>query len=390
MAQNATLSAEDIQRLMEDHSADAQMEVVGKLTSQYGAGGKESMTQGQTVIAEDIFKLLLSKAEVQVRSLIATNLRHSDKLPPTLAKQMAADVKEVSLPIIESCTVLTDEDLLEIIRTADDTEKLLAVARRDTVSETVSDALVETKVEKVVSTLVENEGAKISEKTFDKIVENHADSHVVMESMIQRGTVPSAVVDKLIERISGPIRQALETKYGNLVELKELNKMVNQSLEMTSLKMMGLKASDEMMQRFVKYLGDGAKLSPYSAICMGNYQVFEVSMSRLMRVPLKNVQQLLRDKTGAGIRAAYTKSGLPESMYESTVIALAAFHYLDEETGGGNGVPIFSPMQVMQKMKELQGTRPVENIDYLYAMMQHHMREQIRYQTKASGGDSGF
>ncbi len=44
------------------------------------------MTPEQSALATNIFSLLLGRAEVQVRSMIALNLKHSHKLPPEIAQ----------------------------------------------------------------------------------------------------------------------------------------------------------------------------------------------------------------------------------------------------------------------------------------------------------------
>jgi len=374
----AALTQNDIDRLMSDPSAATQMDVVAKLSSQYNSE-QPALAAGEAVIAEDIFKLLLSRAEVQVRTLIAHNLKESNKLPPEIAEQMASDVAEVALPVLESCSILSDEYLLKVIGNSADSEKLVAIARRKTVSESVSGALVDTKIEQVVSTLVRNEGAQINEQSFEKIVENHTDSPEVMGSVLERGAVPITVVEKLVERISGSLKAALEEKYGNLVELTELRKAFDSSLEVTGMKLMGLKTSDAQLGRLINFLNEKGQLSPFSALCMANLQLFEVSLARLIRVPLKNVQQLLADPRG--LRAIYQRAELPDSMFDAVQLCVQATRELEVEGTGKDGAkPLLTPFQVMSRMRQLQGGRAIESLDYLLAMMQSHSRDNIKYQ----------
>src|SRR5690606_22052428 len=101
-----------------------------------------------------------------VRAALAENLKEYAGLPRDLALTMARDVDTVALPVIRFSEVLEDDDLLEIVRTQD-TARQAAVAQRATVSERVSDALVETGKEDVVATLVGNDGAALSDATFE-------------------------------------------------------------------------------------------------------------------------------------------------------------------------------------------------------------------------------
>ncbi len=375
MAATARLSQDDISRLMSDRSASTQVEVAAKLASHYNATGKDGMKGKEAGLAEDIFRLLLSRAEVQVRELLALSLKQSHHLPAEIAKQMASDVYSVSLPIIEFSEVLTDEDLLTIIGEPGDSERLQAIARRETVSETVSEALVETQDEKVVTTLVQNEGAQIATPTFEKIVDHHPQSANVMEALIQRGSIPVGVVEKVIDRLSGSLRENIEQKYGSLVELKELRKALDKSLEVTSLKMIGLKTDDQQLARLITHLESAGKLSPFSALCMANLQLFEVAMSRMLRIPLKNVGKLLRDP--GGLRAAYQKAELPESMMEAVELAVQALLELEEESIG-TGKQLVTPFQVMERMRMMMMEAPVQGTDYLLNMMQHSQRDNLR------------
>ncbi len=376
----SALSQNDISELMADRSAATQMNVAQKLTAHYNADGEGGLNNEQSAIANDIFSLLLNRAEVQVRAVLAMNLSHSIDLPPDIALKMASDVNEVAAPILEHSTVLSDNDLLGLISSAEDAQKLEAIARRKIVSETITDALVETRIESVVKTVVENEGAEIAEKTFEKITERHKESADVMGGILQRTSVPIAVLEKVIERVSDTMRQNLEQKYGNLVELKELRKALDQSLELTSLKMLGYKSNDQDLMKLINYLDGSNKLSPFSALTMGNLQLFEVSMSRMLRIPFKNMQTLMQD--AAGFRAAYFKAELPESMFEAAELALQAIRDIERESVEKTGFKqVPTPFKIMERMRYLSDGRDVEGVDYLYAMMQQSTRKNINYST---------
>ncbi len=375
-----SLSQEDIERLLHHRSVQTDMEVVQKLSAQYGSEGEEQFTRDQTAIANDIFQLIMARAQTQVRAVLASNLSHTNKLPGNIARMMVNDVSEVANPILENSSVLSDEDLLNIIKSADDSEKLQAIARRKKVSETVSDALVETHIEPVVGTLVGNEGAAISEKTFEKIVEHHSDSAHVVERVFQRNAVPVAVVEKVITRLSDNMRAQLENKYGNLHEFKEMKKALDQSLEITSLRMLGYQSSDQELMKLLNYLDSNNKLSPFSALSMGNLQLFAVSMSRLLRVPLKNIEKLLEAPNG--LKAAYDQAELPESLFEAVALAVRAIAELEQESIKKTGFKEqCTPFQVMNRMMELAQGRQIQGTDYLYAMIRQCGRNNIMQAT---------
>jgi uncharacterized protein (DUF2336 family) len=112
----AKLSHDDVRSLMADRSVDGQIGMVERLAAHFSSSEEEHGFNAQeTIIASDIFRLLLSRAETQVRSTLAKCLSNSHKLPPDIARKMVADVSEVASPILEHSSVLTDDDLLKII-----------------------------------------------------------------------------------------------------------------------------------------------------------------------------------------------------------------------------------------------------------------------------------
>ena len=79
-----------------------------------------------------------------------------------MARQLAGDAIEVAGPILQRSPVLTDEDLVRVVRT-NAMQYALAVAGRERLSEPVSDALVDTGDAEVVARLVDNAGRSISQ-----------------------------------------------------------------------------------------------------------------------------------------------------------------------------------------------------------------------------------
>jgi uncharacterized protein (DUF2336 family) len=196
-----------------------------------------------------------------------------------------------------------------------------------------------------------------------------------VQSRIERGSLPIAVAEKMMEKVSGAIREKLKAKYEHTLEAKQLNKVVEQSLEVATLKLMGLKTPDADLARLLKHLGDTGKLSPFTALCVGDWHLFEVSMSRLARVPLKNVQNLLLEKGQAGFESLYAKTELPESMMAAVGLAVRAMIQLEKASAKANMKALsFKPVDVMQKMKEMAIGEDIPNLHYLLTMMQHHLQ----------------
>ena len=178
-----TLTKEDVSKLLTDPSGDNRAQTAAKIAADFGQG---SLTESERTMAEEIFRIMVKDAEVRVREALAQNLKENPAVPRDVAMSLAKDVDSVALPVLQFSEVLSDEDLIEIVR-SQGAAKQVAVAGRSTVSEALSSALVETENEKVVTTLVANTGAEISEKSLHKVVEDFGDTEAVQDA----GTGPS-------------------------------------------------------------------------------------------------------------------------------------------------------------------------------------------------------
>ncbi|HVY03190.1 MAG TPA: DUF2336 domain-containing protein, partial [Caulobacterales bacterium] len=80
--------------------------------------------------AETILKMMAEDAAASVRRALAVTLKNSPRLPRALARKLADDIDSIALPILQHSPALSDEDLIEIVRSAPPT-KQVAVAKRE-------------------------------------------------------------------------------------------------------------------------------------------------------------------------------------------------------------------------------------------------------------------
>ncbi len=124
----SNLSADDVQRLMSNPSAEVRAETATKVASSFQEG---SLGDVEKQLASEIFRVLAKDAEERVREALSANLKSSPDLPPDVAKSLASDLSDkVALPIIQFSEALNEDDLIEIIRTQAP-QRQVAVASRD-------------------------------------------------------------------------------------------------------------------------------------------------------------------------------------------------------------------------------------------------------------------
>jgi uncharacterized protein (DUF2336 family) len=230
-------------------------------------------------------------------------------------------VEEVALPFIEVSTVLTDADLVEIIRSGS-SEKQTAVAKRPEVSEQVADVLVERGSEMAVAALLSNEGAELAPQAMNRALDRFPDSEAVAEPLVNRAHLPVTVAERLVALVSEQLRERLVAKHELPNDIAA--DIVLQSRERATYGLVG-GAGDQELERLVVQLRRNNRLTPsllLRALCMGDVPFFEVALAQLGQVPVSNARLLIHDAGRLGLKSLFDRTGLPSKLYPALRIAL--------------------------------------------------------------------
>lgn len=200
-AREERLKAEDVARLERERSAESRAIVAAK----FGRLFDQLCHGAQRELADAILKLLARDLAKEVRTVLAETVADSPNLPHEVVLQLVADEIEVARPILEQSPVLTDADLVRVVRTYS-LQYALAVAGRQRLSEALADELVGTAAAPVVARLVGNQGANLSQPTLRRVMEDFAGHAEVQARLVRRPELPY----ELVERLVGLIGERLE------------------------------------------------------------------------------------------------------------------------------------------------------------------------------------
>ena len=353
-----TLNQSDVTRLLDNPTPEARAETAGKVAQQFAGG---SLSPAEREIAEDIFRQLVEDAETRVREALAEHVKDAENLPHDVALKLAQDTDSVAEPILRFSTALTDSDLIDIVQNFGPS-KQVAVARRQTVSSAVSEALVETDNEDAVVALVENKGADISERSLDKVVDKYGENQRFHAPLVQRNELPVSIAERLVSMVS-------ERLQDHLVANHDLPPSVAADLALQSRERatMGLvSGSGEAAAELVDHLASQGRLTPtlmLRAMCMGDTVFFEIAMARLAGVPLLSARLLIHDSGGLGLKSLYDKGGLPELLYPAFRVAVDVARETELD-GGDDDLARYSRTMIERILTQYQDIG-ADNLDYL-------------------------
>ena len=161
---------EQLLELARDRSVASRTRLVETVSDLF-FGTKQTLSDRERALMAEILRRLIHDVEMTVRRALSERLAGEPDAPSELISALANDEIEVAYPVLSKSNALHDAELIEIIhqRTL---EHQLAIAVRERVSRSVSDALVDTGHSDVIRTLLENHGAEISRAAMEFLEEN--------------------------------------------------------------------------------------------------------------------------------------------------------------------------------------------------------------------------
>ncbi|WP_162142409.1 DUF2336 domain-containing protein [Cucumibacter marinus] len=160
---------------------------------------------------DEVLCQLADLVEEEARAHVADLLSRLERAPGTVVVRLANDSIEVARPLLEFSNVLSDDDLIDVVKERSE-EHRVAVAGRNGVTDRVGDAIVTHGGQASVLRLVNNSNAELGEKTLPKLVERASKDPAIAGDMRMRRDVDWQALGN---RISQAGQQARSRMPGN-------------------------------------------------------------------------------------------------------------------------------------------------------------------------------
>jgi uncharacterized protein (DUF2336 family) len=147
---------------------------------------------------------------LKVRMALSSALKDRTDAPPQVAGQLARDIeREVSEPILRFCVALSDDDLLDILKSHPASWAVQAIASRPQIAAPVSQAVIDTEDVPAGVILMNNVGADISIETLKDIVEKSKHYPEWQKPIAMKKTLTAELAKELAEFVDLSIRNVL-------------------------------------------------------------------------------------------------------------------------------------------------------------------------------------
>ncbi len=359
-AMRAKLTEDDVRRLVKGKTDEERAVAAHKICRSID---QAPLSRQERQSAEAIMEIMARDAADLVRRSLAVTLKNSPHLPRHLAKKLAEDIDSIAFPIISSSPSLTDDDLIDVVRSGAALRQV-AVAKRKTVSTKVVGVLVSEGREVAVTTALRNNSAEFDTAAFDVALGRFGDRAKVTDAFIDRAVLPVNVSEKLVSLIS-------DEAIGRLVKHHELPPQLAVELaegarERATIDLVDQAAQTKDMRRFVQQLHLNGRLGPsiiLRGLCTGHIRFVEWALAELAAIPHQRAWLMVHDAGSLGLRAIYERAGLPQRLYPAFRTGVDIFHEMEYD-GGSEDRERFSQRMMERVLTKFQAL-PREELDYL-------------------------
>jgi uncharacterized protein (DUF2336 family) len=166
----------------------------------------------------EVIGRLADEIEVAARAQLARRLARFDNAPVNIIHKLAFDDEiDVAGPILQESERLEPYALVANVCLKSQSH-LLAISKRKTLEESVTDVLVTRGNQEVVKSVATNDGARLSEFGFLHMVQRAEGDSILAEQLGLRKDIPRHIFQQLIAKASNDVKKRLEGERPAMVE----------------------------------------------------------------------------------------------------------------------------------------------------------------------------
>jgi len=189
--------------MAEEGSSEKRRALLRELTEHFFGASARSATED--ALYGSVLASLADEMESAVRAELSARFANAPNAPHALIRRLANDEAAVAEVVLTTSPVLTDEDLLGVVRNHGQ-DHLRAVSARPSVSEAVSDVIVERGDDETLGTLLRNDGAQLSRKSSEAAVERARANPALHEAAVSRASLPADLLNEMYFVVEARLR----------------------------------------------------------------------------------------------------------------------------------------------------------------------------------------
>jgi len=206
---NATVSiVDELENALKDGSPERRTETLRRVTDLF-LGNADRLGEQQVKVFDDVLLHLIKRIETEALVQLSASLAPASNAPTDVIRHLAySEEIRIAAPVLSQSDRLSEEDVIDIAESRGQ-DHLLAIARRASLGQAVTDVLLRRGDRQVGSELAQNPGARFSENGFAVLVKHAEQDSSLAEKLGRRLDVPPQLLRQLLTRARDEVRARL-------------------------------------------------------------------------------------------------------------------------------------------------------------------------------------
>lgn len=265
-------------------------------------------------LLSDVLIGLMRQAERDLRAALAERLSVIESAPLRLILNLANDEIEVARPVLARSVVLSDLDLIYILK-AQGAEYWQAIARRQNLSAQVIDVLADKRENTTAQILVKNDAAHLTAHALDVFTDMARSSEDLAKPLLMRPDLPEDIVRKLYDHVGQELRHYIRDYYG-IFSGEVTNAIDEIMLEFTAHESHDRFMPNERVLMAARQYADKGKLTLHTmmqSLKRGQITSFIAMFSVYTGVSAEKVHDYLHQVSGRGLAVICRAHGIQKN-----------------------------------------------------------------------------
>jgi uncharacterized protein (DUF2336 family) len=284
---------DELEEAITHHELGFRADVFRSVTDLF-MSGYARYSNDQVALFDDVMSRLIHEIDENARAELGLQLADIPNAPPNIIRKLSLDDSiNVAGTILSRSEQLDDKFLVESAKTKSQ-DHLLAISRRRSLGEAVTDVLVERGNQQVALSVATNSGAKFSEFGYSTLVERAKDDDNLALSVWSRPEVPRQHLLKLFAHASENVQREIEVTDRRKVNL--IRNMIAQASDQIQSTSREGSAEFAAARSLVELLHKSGKLSETHLVYFaheGEFNEIVVAVSLMCDVPFGVVERAI-------------------------------------------------------------------------------------------------
>jgi uncharacterized protein (DUF2336 family) len=289
-------------------SQEKRVETLRRITDLF-LGVNDQLNEEQILVFDQVLGHLIARIELKALIELSDRLAPIHNAPINVVHTLARDDEiAVAGPVLSMSDRLTTPDLIEIALVKSQSH-LLAISKRSSLSESLTDVLVERGDREVIGKLAENAGVRFSEKAYAHLVDRPEADETLLEALGSRLDIPLNIFLRLLERVTEAVRtRLLALVQDKRDDIKDILARISNDVIDSDEADLDFGAAQRVVQR-MQHDGELDELTLLEFAKRRQFATTVTALATLCTVPIDMMKQMLKDGRNEPLLVACKTAG---------------------------------------------------------------------------------